>query len=113
MKDAALFPEIEIDPDQISLKGIVVVDGKDGYKIKQSDNKTVFYTFDDFLKLQTLETIEMLVQIQSSTTSFSNYKAVEGTRFQHTFRQDVEPQKVDFQVKSITLNEPMGDSLFE
>lgn len=113
LKDAAIFPEMEIDPDQISLEGIVVVDGKDAYEIKWSDNKTVFYAVDDFLKLQMIETTEMQGQIQSSTTSYSNYKTVEGIRFPHTIQQNMGPQKVDFQIKSITLNEPMEDSLFE
>ena len=112
-KDAAIFPELEIDPDQISLKGIVSIDGVDAYKIKWSDNKTVFYAVEDFLKLQTEKTIKIQGQIQSSTTSFSDYKAIEGIRFPHLVKQDMGPQKIDFQVKSIILNEPMPDSLFE
>jgi hypothetical protein len=113
LKNLAIFPELEIDPDQISLQGIVSVDGIDAYEIKWSDNKTVFYAVEDFLKLQTVETMEMQGQIQSSTTSFSDYKAVEGIRFPHLVKQDMGPQKIDFQVKSIILNEPMPDSLFE
>ena len=113
LKNVAIFPELEIDPDQISLQGIVSVDGIDAYEIKWSDNKTVFYAVEDFLKLQTVETMEIQGQIQSSTTSFSDYKAVEGIRFPHLVKQDMGPQKIDFQVKSIILNEPMPDSLFE
>jgi hypothetical protein len=52
-------------------------------------------------------------QVQSSTTSFSNYKTVKGIRFPHNVQQDMGPQKMDFTVKSITLNDPMYDSLFE
>jgi predicted Zn-dependent peptidase len=113
LKNVAIFPELEIDPDQISLQGIISVDGIDAYEIKWSDNKTVFYAVEDFLKLQTVETMEIQGQIQSSTTSFSDYKAVEGIRFPHLVKQDMGPQKIDFQVKSIILNEPMPDSLFE
>ena len=113
LKNAAIFPEMEVDPNQISLEGIVVVDGKDAYEIKWSDNKTNFYAVDNFLKLQTVETMEMQGQVQSSTTSFSNYKTVKGIRFPHTVQQDMGAQKMDFIVKSITLNDPMDDSLFE
>ena len=113
LKDISIFPELEIDSDQISLKGIVSVDGVDAYEIKWSDNKTFFYAVEGFLKLQTVETTEIQGQIQSSTTSFSDYKTVEGIRFPHLVRQDMGPQKIDFQVKSIILNEPMPDSLFE
>ena len=103
LKNVAIFPELEIDPDQISLQGIVSVDGIDAYEIKWSDNKTVFYAVEDFLKLQTVETMEMQGQIQSSTTSFSDYKAVEGIRFPHLVKQDMGPQKIDFQVKQVLL----------
>jgi hypothetical protein len=113
LKDVAIFPELEIDPDQISLQGIVSVDGVDAYEIKWSDNKTVFYAVEDFLKIQTVETMEMQGKIQSSTTYFSDYKAVEGIRFPHLVKQDMGLQKIDFQVKSIILNVPMPDSLFE
>ena len=113
LKDISIFPELEIDSDQISLKGIVSVDGVEAYEIKWSDNKTFFYAVEGFLKLQTVETMEIQGQIQSSTTYFSDYKTVEGIRFPHLVRQDMGPQKIDFQVKSIILNEPMPDSLFE
>lgn len=113
LKDVGIFPELEIDPDQISLQGIVSVDGVDAYEIKWSENKTVFYAVEDFLKIQTVETMEMQGQIQSSTTSFSDYKPVEGILFPHLVKQDMGPQKIDFQVKSIILNEPMPDTLFE
>ena len=113
LNDAAIFPELEIDSDQIFLQGIVSVDGIDAYEIKWSDSKTVFYSAEDFLKLKTIETIEIQGQIQSTTTSFSDYKIVEGISFPHIVRQDMGPQKIDFQVKSIILNEPMPDSLFD
>ena len=113
LKDVAIFPEMEVDPNQISLEGIVAVDGIDAYEIKWSDNKTNFYAVDDFLKLQTLETMEIQGKVQSSITSFSNYMTVEGIRFPHTIQQDMGPQKIDFIVKTIFLNDQIDDNLFE
>ncbi len=113
IKNAALFPELEINPNQISLERIVIIDGKDAYEIKWSDNKTVYYAVDDFLKLQTVETIEMQGKVQSSTTSFRNYKVIEGILFPQVIQKDMGSQKADFQLKSIILNEPMPDNLFE
>ena len=113
LNDATLFPELEIDSEQLKLERIVVVDGKDAYEIKWSENKTIFYAVDGFLKVQKLEVIEMQGQTQSSRTSFSNYKPVGGILFPHTFQQDMGMQKLDFQVKSISLNKPMNDNLFE
>ena len=112
-KEASLFPELVADLDQISLKGIVSVDGKDAYEIKWSDKKTFYYAVDGFLKIQMVETMEIQGQIQTSTTSFNDYKAVEGILFPHKITMDMGPQKMDFEVKSITLNEPMSDELFE
>lgn len=113
LRDTAVFPEMEIDSNQISLEGIAIIDGEDAYEIKWSDNKTHFYAVDDFLKLQTVETIEMQGQVQTSTTVFKDYKTFEGIKFPHTIHQDMGPQKVDFHVKSIILNDAMPDSLFE
>ena len=113
LNDATLFPELEIDSEQLKLERIVAIDGKDAYEIKWSENKTIFYAVDGFLKVQKLEVIEMQGQTQSSRTSFSNYKSVRGILFPHTFQQDMGIQKLDFQVKSISLNEPMNDNLFE
>ncbi|MGA0373879.1 MAG: M16 family metallopeptidase [Flavobacteriaceae bacterium] len=113
IKDTQIFPELGIDPNQISLKGIVSLDGVDAFEVKWSDNKTVFYAVEDFLKLQTIVTIEIQGQIQSSTTTFSDYKAIEGILFPHLVKQDIGLKKLDFHVKSIILNEPMPDSLFE
>ena len=113
LKDAALFPELAVNFDEISLSGIVNLDGVDTYEIKWSDKKTAFYRVSDFLKIRTVETVEMQGQVQTSTTVLSDYKAVEGIQFPHQISQDMGPQKMDFKVTSIILNEPMPDSLFE
>ena len=113
IQDAALFPELEIDFNQISLVGILSIDGKDAYEIKWSDKKTIYYGIDDFLKLQIVETTEREGQVQSSITTLKNYKVVEGILFPHQISQDMGLEKMDFEVKSITLNENLSNSLFE
>ena len=113
LKDLAIFPELEIDPNQISLTGIISLDGVDAYEIKWSDNKTVFYSVENFLKIQTVETTEIKGKIESSSTSYSDYRVVEGISFPHLIRQDMGPQKMDFKVKSIIINKPIPDSQFE
>ena len=97
----------------ITLVGVVSIDGKDAYEIKWSDKKSIYYSVDDFLKLQSVETNEVQGQIQSATTSYGEFKAVEGILFPHLIKQNMGPQKIDFNIKSISLNEPMEDSLFE
>ena len=112
-KEAALFPELHVDQNEITLVGVVSIDGKDAYEIKWSDKKSIYYSVDDFLKLQSVETNEVQGQIQSATTSYGEFKAVEGILFPHLIKQNMGPQKIDFNIKSISLNEPMEDSLFE
>ena len=112
-KEAALFPELDVDQNEITLVGVVSIDGKDAYEIKWSDKKSIYYSVDDFLKLQSVETNEVQGQIQSATTSYGEFKAVEGILFPHLIKQNMGPQKIDFNIKSISLNEPMEDSLFE
>ena len=112
-QDAALFPELEIDLNQISLGGIVSIDGKDAYEIQWSDKRIIYFGVDDFLKLQIIETIEMQGQIQSSITTLKDYRGVEGILFPHQISQDNGSQKMDFEVKSITLNKSLSDSIFE
>ena len=113
IQDAALFPELEVDLNQILLVGIVSVDGKDAYEIKWSNTKTIYYSVENFLKLKIGETIKMDKKVKTNTTTLKDYKSVEGILFPHQISQDMGPQKMDFQVKSITLNEPMSESLFE
>lgn len=112
-KEAALFPELDVDQNEITLVGVVSIDGKDAYEIKWSDKKSIYYSVDDFLKLQSVETNEVQGQIQSATTSYGEFKAVEGILFPHLIKQNMGPQKIDFNIKSISLNEPMEDSIFE
>ncbi len=112
LRDAGIFPELEVDYNQISLKGVVSLDGVDAYEIQWSENKTVYYRVADFLKIQSVENSEMQGQVISATTLYKDYKAIEGILFPHVVAQDMGSQKIDFHVKSITLNELMPDSLF-
>ena len=85
LQDAALFPELEIDFNQITLVGILSIDGKDAYEIKWSDKKTIYYGTDDFLKLQIVEITEREGQVQSSITTLKNYKVL-GLCLLHSWR---------------------------
>ena len=113
LKNASTFPELSSDFETIKLMGIDDVDGVAAYEIKWSDSKTIYFSTKDFLKIKTVDTIEMGGQSQSSESIYSDYKSVNGILFPHKTSQTVGPQKIDFVVQSIRLNQKMEDQLFE
>ena len=111
--ESAPFAELNYSSDAISLEGIEQVDGKKAYKVKISDEKASFYDVATGLKLQDVVTAEMNGQKMSSTFNFSEYKEVGGILFPFTLTQSMGPQKIDFIVKSIKVNEGVSDADFE
>ncbi len=111
--ESAPFAELNYSSDAISLEGIEEVDGKKAYKVKISDEKASFYDVATGLKLQDVVTAEMNGQKMSSTFNFSEYKEVGGILFPFTLTQSMGPQKIDFIVKSIKVNEGVSDADFE
>ena len=111
--ESAPFAELNYSSDAISLEGIEEVDGKKAYKVKISDEKASFYDVATSLKLQDVITAEMNGQKMSSTFNFSEYKEVGGILFPFTLTQSMGPQKIDFIVKSIKVNEGVSDADFE
>ncbi|SMC43523.1 M16 family metallopeptidase [Cellulophaga tyrosinoxydans] len=111
--ESSPFAELNYSSDAISLEGIEQVDGKKAYKVKISDEKASFYDVATGLKLQDVVTAEMNGQKMSSTFNFSEYKEVGGILFPFTLTQSMGPQKIDFIVKSIKVNEGVSDADFE
>jgi predicted Zn-dependent peptidase len=111
--ESAPFAELNYDFENLQLEGIEDVDGKKAYKIKISDEKASFYDVTTGLKVQDVVTAEMNGQKMSSSFNFSNYKEVSGILFPFTLTQSMGPQKVDFNVNSIKVNEGVSDADFE
>tara|TARA_R110002051_G_scaffold315223_2_gene393362 strand:+ start:2029 stop:4098 length:2070 start_codon:yes stop_codon:yes gene_type:complete len=111
--EAAPFAELTYKNSDISLEGIEDIDGKKAYKIKVSNEKSSFYDVTTGLKLQDVVTVNMNGQSMSSTFNFSDYKEVSGILFPFILTQSMGPQKVDFTVKSIMVNEGVTDADFE
>tara|TARA_R110002051_G_scaffold281538_2_gene343169 strand:- start:4597 stop:6666 length:2070 start_codon:yes stop_codon:yes gene_type:complete len=111
--ESAPFAELNYNFENLQLEGIEDVDGKKAYKIKISDEKASFYDVATGLKVQDVLTAEMNGQKMSSSFNFSNYKEVSGILFPFTLTQSMGPQKVDFNVNSIKVNEGVSDTDFE
>tara|TARA_R110002050_G_scaffold110892_2_gene223587 strand:- start:4253 stop:6322 length:2070 start_codon:yes stop_codon:yes gene_type:complete len=111
--ESSPFAELNYSNSDITLEGIEDIDGKKAYKIRVTDEKSSFYDVASGLKLQDVVTAEMNGQQMSSTFNFSDYKEVSGIMFPFTLTQSMGPQKVDFVVKSIMVNEGVTDADFK
>lgn len=113
-EEAAPFPELNyLTNSNISFEGAETVGDKKVYVVKVTDNKTVYYDTDTGLKLQENTSMEMQGQQVSQTILYNDYKAVSGILFPFSFIQSVGPQKMEFTVNEIKVNEGVLPTDFE
>ena len=113
LPETAVFEELSLDPAQISLAGIVDINGTKAYEIKVSENKSYFYSIDSGLKIKISETQEMQGNTITQETVIGDYKAVDGILFPHTITRSFGPQKIDFITSSIELNVSFSEEDFQ
>ena len=113
IKDAEIFPELNMDSETIEFLGEVDLNGIKAYEIKVSDNKTLFYDINSFYKLQSTETVSMQEQIQTTITKFKNHKETEGIILPHTTVISVGSQKINLNLEKVTFNDPIDPQIFE
>lgn len=113
-EESAAFPELNyLIAGDISLEGIENVGDKKAYKLKITDEKTVFYDVESGLKLQEVNVQEMQGQTVQQNMMLSDYKEVFGILFPFKLSQTMGPQKFDFIVKEIKVNEGVTAADFE
>ena len=112
-EESAPFPELNLLNTDVALEGVEVIDGKKAYKIKISDEKTSFYDIETGLKVQDAVSVEAQGQQVNTTFDYTDYKEVSGIKFPFLFIQTMGPQKFDFIVKEIKVNEGVSDVDFE
>lgn len=113
LRDSAIFAELVVDLEGISLVGTVDVNGKKAYEIKVSESKSFFYDTESFLKVKISETQEMQGNVITQETLIGDYKEVGGLLFPHKISQSFGPQKIDFITSSIELNLEFSDEDFQ
>ncbi len=113
LPETAVFEELSLNPAQISLAGIVDINGTKAYEIKVSENKSYFYSIDSGLKIKISETQEMQGNTITQETVIGDYKAVDGILFPHTITRSFGPQKIDFITSSIELNVSFSEEDFQ
>jgi predicted Zn-dependent peptidase len=113
-EESAAFPELNyLLAGGVSLEGVEAVGDKKAYKLKVTDEKTVFYDVETGLKLQEVNNIEAGGQQMQQTLSYDDYKDVSGIKFPFKLIQTMGPQKFDFIVKEIKVNEGVDAADFE
>ena len=86
-ESAGIFSELKPGSDA-KLTGIETVNGEDVYVISSEDGKSKdYYSTTTGLKLQKSNTEEQMGQTMTSTTTYSNYKAVDGVKIPHSITQ--------------------------
>ncbi|ALM08712.1 peptidase M16 [Sediminicola sp. YIK13] len=111
--ESSPFPEMDYINGTASLEGIEMVDGQKAYKVKVSEEKTSFYSMETGLKIQDAVTVEAQGQTMSTTFGYGDYKEVSGILFPFSLIQSMGPQKIDFKVKDIKLNEGVTPADFQ
>jgi len=103
-----LFEELSMEPSTMELESMTTIDGTDVYKIKVTkDDKPSFRYYDvktGYL-LRTEETVEAQGQSMTSTTDYSNYKAVGGIMMPYTMKVTAGPQVLVFETTEAKVNE--------
>lgn len=113
ISSSKIFPELDLELNDLVLIGLTDLDGTAAYEVKFSDNQTHYYDAETHLKVQTTQTMEIQGNSQTSTIKYSDYKAVEGILFPHKTTFNMGPQEIDFISQNIVLNPELEDSLFE
>jgi len=112
INETVIFPELDLNFEKVQLIGISEVDGQKAYEIKISENQTNFYDTETFLKVQIIQTIEIMGNAQTSTTKFGDYKDVSGILFPYKKSITSGPQELDFTTSEIDLNSELDPKIF-
>ena len=113
-EESAAFPELNyLTAGGVTLEGIEAVGDKKAYKLKVTDEKIVFYDVATGLKLQQVNTANVGGKQVQQTLSYGDYKEVSGIMFPFKITQNMGPQKFDFIVKEIKVNEGVSAADFE
>ncbi|UUV21594.1 M16 family metallopeptidase [Paenimyroides aestuarii] len=110
---AKMFDELEDLKNAASfeLAGIETFNGEEVYVLKK-DKQTTFYSVASGLKVGSSETMEAQGQTVEMTTAYSDYKAVKGIKFPHSFTVPM-LGNAEFKVSDIKVNEGVTDADFK
>ncbi len=103
-----LFDELFMEASTMELESMTAIDGTDVYKIKVTkDEKSSsrYYDVTTGYLLRTEATMEAQGQSVTTTTDYSNYKAVGGVMMPYTMKVTAGPQVLVFETTEVKVNE--------
>lgn len=108
-KASGLIPELNYKAKGMNyeLKGIETIDGQDCYVLYTSDGQDEnydYFTTTTFMKVRSTNLRQAGDEIVETTTTFSDFKAVNGLMFAHAFRMSVGKMTLNGVVKTIEVN---------
>ena len=107
--EAAPFVELEFLNGGATLKGVENMDGKKVYVVKFSETKSAAYDMETGLKVADINATPQ----GNSSIVFSDYKEVGGVKFPYVWSQSFGPQKIDFKITEIKVNEGVAAGDFK
>ncbi|MEQ8361220.1 MAG: insulinase family protein [Cyclobacteriaceae bacterium] len=114
--ESAIFPELALEGTSTKLISIEKVDGKDAYAIEftltSGGTSTYYYDTETGLKVKQTENLETPQGTMVSTTTYSDYKEVDGIRFPQKIGQQQGPMGFTFELVEVKVNPELKDALF-
>ena len=108
------FPELsQLNDENISLESVQDVNGSKAYVVKLSDTKKAFFDTTSGLKVKEETTISANGQTMVQTSEMGDYKEVKGVKFPYSISQTMGPQKIEFTVTDVKVNESVSDADFQ
>lgn len=107
-----LFPELTNTP-KAKLVKVTNMNGKEAYVVDFGEGKTKYYDTASGLLIASVTTKKMGPKTISSTTTFKNYKAVDGVEVPFTIIQSVGPRKMEISVSEVIFNEGVSAADFK
>lgn len=112
--EATTFPEVNyLVAGEIKLDGVEMVGDRKAYKLKISEEKSVYYDTETGLKLQEVTTQEMQGQSMQVIITYDDYREVSGVKFPFKIGQSMGPMNLEFVVKDLRVNEGVSDADFD
>ncbi|THD69558.1 insulinase family protein [Robertkochia marina] len=113
-KSAIIFPELKwLNDESVVVDRVDMVEGKQAYVLKVSDDNYSFYDTESGLKIKQESSTQMGPNTIKSTLLLSDYREVEGVKVPFSMQQNVGPQSFDLEVTEVKFNEDFQVSDFE
>ncbi len=114
--ESAIFPELYLEDVEAKLAGVELVDGKEAYvieyKLQSGGVSSFYYDAQSGLKVQQVETIEGPQGAMRATTSYRDYKPVNGVLIPQVINQNQGPMNFKFEIIEIKLNPNLPETSF-